>query len=76
LPREFARPAAYGDLSAAVLAMLATVMLRADASRWLRFRPEGGQEQPYRDSHGNFEESMDGDHYPCRFGMRYKHDDC
>lgn len=30
LPREFARPAAYGDLIAAILAVLATVMLRAD----------------------------------------------
>jgi hypothetical protein len=30
LPPEFARPAAYGDLIAAILAVLATVMLRRD----------------------------------------------
>jgi hypothetical protein len=30
LPREFARPAAYGDLIAAILAVLSTVMLHGD----------------------------------------------
>lgn len=30
LPREFARPAAYGDLIAAILAAFAALMLRAD----------------------------------------------
>jgi hypothetical protein len=48
----------------------------ASGSCWLRLRPDGGQAQPYRDSHVNFEEPMDGDHYPCRLGVRYKHDDC
>jgi hypothetical protein len=42
--------------------------------RRLRLRPDGGQEQPYRDSHGNFEEAMDADH-PCRLSTRYEHND-
>jgi hypothetical protein len=42
--------------------------------RWLW--PDGSQEQPYRNSNGNFEEPMDSDHDHCRFGVRYKHDDC
>jgi hypothetical protein len=46
----------------------------ASGGRRLRLRPDGGQEQSYSDTHGNFEEPMDGDH-PCRFGTRYEHDD-
>src|SRR5580658_9260122 len=53
-----------------------TVAFRCLALRCcrLRLRPDGGQEQSYGDSHGNFEEPMDGDH-PCRLGTRYEHDD-
>jgi hypothetical protein len=40
----------------------------------LRLRPDGGQEYSYRNSDGNFEEPMGGDH-PCGLGTRYEHDD-
>jgi hypothetical protein len=46
----------------------------ASGCRRLRLRPDGGQQQPYRDSRGYFEESTDADH-PCRLGTRYEHND-
>jgi Catalase-related immune-responsive len=46
----------------------------ASSCRRLTLAPDGANEQPDRDVHGNFEEPMNGG-YPCRLGRRYEHDD-
>ena len=63
-------PAASGSTSSRCRTVASYVSL----CRRLWLRPDGRQEQPYRDSHGNFEESMNGDH-PCWLGTDYEHDD-
>ena len=39
------------------------------------FRPNGGQRQSHRDTHSNFDETMDGN-YPRGSGVRDEHNDC